>query len=307
MKIVFMGSPDFAAVSLRELYKSGHEIAAVVTVPDKPAGRGRKLKSSAVKQLALELGLPVLQPLKLKDPSFINSLKNIMADVFVVTAYRILPSEVFTLPPGGTINVHASLLPKYRGAAPINRAIMNGEKETGITIMRIDARVDTGNILFQEKVPIPPLMTAGELHDILALKGARLLLRVLDNLKQIKPQKQEDRLATKAPKLTRETGHINFNLPAGEVFNLIRGLSPHPGAYCLVKQKVLKILLARPLAEMSSEQPPGTVLATERDSFTIACARGAVQVFEVQLQGKKRMPVRDFFNGFSFEKGVVLN
>ncbi len=301
-----MGSPDFAAVSLRKLAKAGHEICTVVTVPDKPAGRGRKLKSPAVKLMAAELGIPVLQPLKLKDPAFIDSLQTLKADVFVVVAYRILPPDVFTIPPGGTINVHASLLPKYRGAAPINRAIMNGETETGITIMRIDAKVDTGNILMQEAVPIPPLMDAGELHDILAEKGADLLLNVLENLDQITAQRQDDRLATKAPKISKETGHINFDLPASGVFNHIRGLSPYPGAYCYIMQKMLKIFKALPLPDFRHSQKPGTVIEIQRDSFTVACAKGALLIQEVQLQGKKRLPVKDFFNGYKMEMGVLL-
>ncbi len=306
MKIVFMGSPDFAAVSLQKLAKTGYDILTVVTVPDKPAGRGRKLKSPAVKRMATELGIPVLQPVKLKDSDFIATLKNLNAEVFVVVAYRILPPDVFTIPPGGTINVHASLLPKYRGAAPINRAIMNGETETGITIIRIDAKVDTGNILMQETVPISALMDAGELHDILAERGAGLLIRVLENLNQIQPQMQDDSLATKAPKISKETGHLNFNLPALQVFNQIRGLSPSPGAYCYISQKILKIFKALPLPEVRHSQKPGTVVEIQRDSFTIACAQGALLVQEVQLQGKKRMSVKDFFNGFKMETGALL-
>ncbi len=223
-----------------------------------------------------------------------------------MTAYRILPKEVFTIPPHGTINVHASLLPKYRGAAPINRAIINGESETGITIMRIDATVDTGNILMQETIPILPFMTAGELHDVLAERGARLLVRVLKELNQIQPKKQDDSLATKAPKLTRESGHINFNRPAASVFNLIRGLSPYPGAYCFIQQKTLKILTAQPLTDINHNRPPGTIIIKERDSFTIACAQGAILVSEVQLQGKRRLPVRDFFNGFQLDIDTIL-
>ncbi len=307
MKIVFMGSPDFAAVSLQKLAAAGYDILTVVTVPDKPAGRGRKLKSPAVKQMAVELGIPVLQPVKLKDFDFITSLKNLNADVFVVVAYRILPPDVFSLPPGGTINVHASLLPKYRGAAPINRAIMNGETETGITIMRIDAKVDTGNILLQETVAIPPQMNAGELHDILAEKGARLLIKALGNLDQITPLKQDNRLATSAPKISKETGHLCFNHPASQVFNHIRGLSPYPGAYCYLSQKMLKIFKALPLPEVRYTQKPGTVVEVQRDSFTISCAQGALLVKEVQLQGKKRMSVKDFFNGHKIETGVQLN
>lgn len=306
MKIVFMGSPDFAVESLHQLIKSGHDILAVVTVPDKPAGRGRKMKSSSVKLAADALNIPLLQPDNLKDISFVTVLQKLAADVFVVVAYRILPSVVFNIPVRGTINVHASLLPKYRGAAPINRAIMNGETETGITIMRIDAQVDTGNILMQQRINIHPEMTAGELHDLLAIKGAELLCKTLDHLDEIKPQKQDESKATKAPKLTKDTAHINFNRSANEVYNMIRGLNPYPAAYCFHDDKLLKLFSAEILPHLSHKQKPGNILVIEKNSFTIACASGAIKILSVQLQGKKQMYVKDFFNGYQIKQGELL-
>lgn len=306
MKIVFMGSPDFAVSSLQALIKSGHQLLSVVTVPDKPAGRGRTLRASAVKQYALQNAIPVLQPDNLLSPDFIADLKRLGAELFIVVAFRILPFEVFEIPSKGTLNVHASLLPKYRGAAPINRAVINGEKETGISIIRIDAQVDTGNILWQEPTPIPSNMTAGELHDRLAEQGADILVRTIENLDNIVPKKQDEGLATKAPKLKKETGHIHFEEPASKIFNLIRGLNPYPGAYTFVSGKMLKIFHCEPVDDFEADYVPGEVFDVQRNVFCIACGSGYLRVFEVQLQDKKRMSVTDFFNGYTFRNGQVL-
>ena len=308
MRLIFMGTPDFARVSLKKLLESKHEVLAVVTVPDKPKGRGLKLQPSPVKEFAVANQLPVFQPESLKDPEFIQTLKNFNADAFVVVAFRILPREVFTIPPKGTINLHASLLPKYRGAAPINWAIINGETETGVTTIFINERVDQGNILLQERVPIGPDMTAGELHDVLADVGADLLVKTLDQLESegIKPKKQDPSLVSKAPKITKEICHLNFNQSAQQVHNWIRGLSPYPAAFAYWNGKLLKLFRSRPVAAGDSNAEPGTIVMVMKNAFSVQCASGIIDIFEVQLQGKKKMSVEAFLNGQSLKKGDQL-
>ncbi len=308
MRLIFMGTPDFARVSLKKLLDSSHEVLAVVTVPDKPKGRGLKLMPSPVKELATAYGLPVLQPVSLKDAQFIQTLKEFKADIFVVVAFRILPREVFTLPPKGTVNLHASLLPKYRGAAPINWAIINGETETGVTTIFINERVDQGNILLQERVPIGPDMTAGELHDILAEIGADVLLKTLDRLQagNIVPKKQDPALVTKAPKITREICHLNFNQPAQDVHNYIRGLSPYPGAFAYWNGKLLKLFRSQPVTVDYASAEPGVVVNVMKNAFSVQCASGTIDIHEVQLQGKKKMPVQSFLNGQPLKEGDRL-
>ncbi len=308
MRLIFMGTPDFARVSLKKLLESNHEVLAVVTVPDKPKGRGLKLQPSPVKEFAVANQLPVFQPESLKDPEFIQTLKNFNADVFVVVAFRILPREVFTIPPKGTINLHASLLPKYRGAAPINWAIINGETETGVTTIFINERVDQGNILLQERVPIGPDMTAGELHDVLADVGADLLVKTLNQLESegIKPKKQDPSLVSKAPKITKEICHLNFNQSAQQVHNWIRGLSPYPAAFAYWNGKLLKLFRSRPVAAGDSNAEPGTIVMVMKNAFSVQCASGIIDIFEVQLQGKKRMSVEAFLNGQPLKKGDRL-
>lgn len=308
MKIVFMGTPPFAAVSLQKILASEHSVLAVVTVQDKPQGRGRKVKPSEVKKVAVHNKIEILQPERLKDSIFIKELRGFNADLFVVVAFKILPREVFTIPPKGTLNVHASLLPKYRGAAPINWAIIKGEKETGVTTMLIDEKVDTGGILLQDRQQISPDMTAGELHDLLAEKGSRLLIRTLDLLDKgrIKPKEQENRLASKAPKITKELCHIDFNKPAVDVFNLIRGLDPYPAAFTFHKGHLLKIFKSSYIPIRPKKAEPGTIIETGKDSFTVACNPGSIKIFEVQLEGKRRMAVHSFFNGYRLLKGEHL-
>lgn len=308
MRLIFMGTPDFARVSLKKLLTSNHEVLAVVTVPDKPKGRGLKLQPSPVKEFAVVNQLPVLQPVSLKDPEFIQTLKNFNAEAFVVVAFRILPEEVFTIPPKGTINLHASLLPKYRGAAPINWAIINGETETGVTTIFINERVDQGNILLQERVPIGPDMTAGELHDILAEVGADLLLKTLNRLESevIIPKKQDSALVTKAPKIIKEICHLNFNQPAQKVHNWIRGLSPYPTAYAYWNGKLLKLFRSHPVMADYGSAEPGTIVMVMKNAFSVQCASGIIDIFEVQLQGKKKMPVEAFLNGHPIKEGDRL-
>ncbi len=308
MKIIFMGTPDFAVYSLEALLEAGHELVAVVTVPDKKQGRGQKLRPSPVKQCALKHGLTLLQPESLRDETFREELKRLGAELFVVVAFKILPREVFGIPPLGTLNVHASLLPAYRGAAPINWAIINGERESGVTTMLIDARVDTGDILLQERVNITGDMNAGDLHDLLAPLGARLLVLTLEKLKrgEIKPQKQDNRLASRAPKLTAANTAIDFNRPADEVHNFIRGLSPYPGAYTFWRGQKLKILKAGVSSGEHTESRPGQIIRREKERLVVACNPGAVSLERLQLQGKRQMNVRDFLNGYPLKTGEVL-
>ncbi|NOX87995.1 MAG: methionyl-tRNA formyltransferase [Calditrichaeota bacterium] len=308
MKLIFMGTPDFARASLQKLLHSSHEVSAVVTVPDKPQGRGLKLKPSPVKQLALEYNLPVLQPASLKDEQFIRQLKTFKADAFVVVAFKILPAEVFNIPPKGTINLHASLLPRYRGAAPINWVLINGEKETGVTTIFINERVDEGNILLQRKVPVTFEMNAGELHDLLAAVGSEVLVETLNKVErnEIVPQKQDESLVSKAPKITKELCRLNFNQSAEQVHNWIRGLSPYPGAYAFLKGQQLKIFRSNTVSVDYPQAVPGTIVKIMKNCFTVSCAKGAVDIFEIQLQGKKKMSVDAFLNGYELSEGEQL-
>ncbi len=300
-----MGTQEFAVESLKALLEAGHDVCAVVTVPDKKQGRGLKVKATAVKQFAIERGIPVLQPQNLKDQDFEDELKMLAADCFVVVAFRILPKAIFTIPKKGTINVHGSLLPAYRGAAPINWAIMNGDHESGVTTMLIDAKVDTGNILLQDKVEIASSMTAGELHDILAERGAKLLVKTIEKIakNEIHSIRQDNILATKAPKITSATALINFEKDAEKVHNQIRGLSPYPGAFTFLHNKKIKLFKSSVSSSEGSELP-GKILSVEPDSFVVACMTGNISIFELQLEGKRKMRVRDFLNGFKLVQGM---
>jgi methionyl-tRNA formyltransferase len=300
-----MGTPEFAVEPLKVLLENGHNIVAVVTVPDKPAGRGRELKQSEVKQFALEHCLPVLQPEKLRDENFIETLKSLNADLFLVVAFRMLPEIVWSMPPKGTVNLHASLLPDYRGAAPVNHAIINGEKITGVTTFFISHEIDTGEILLQKKIEINNNETAGELHDKLMIAGASLLLETVEKIasSDVKPFPQpEISNIRSAPKLFRENCEINWNLPVERARNLIRGLSPYPGAWCELKNEVktlqIKILKAHSDLGKTENEPAGTILSDGKNFLKIACSDGFLDVEELQLQGKKTMQVKAFLAGF---------
>ena len=307
MRIIFMGTPEFALPSLNRLLDAGHDVAAVVTVPDKPAGRGRHLRPSAVKECALMLNLPLLQPEELRAPDFIKDLRRLAADLFVVVAFRILPPEVFTLPGIGTINLHASLLPKYRGAAPINWAIINGEQETGATTFFIDEKVDTGQWLMQCRVPIGEEMSAGELHDLLAEEGGELLLRTVAGLEagSLKPRPQEGEI-TRAPKLTREMALIDWRRPAREIHNLVRGLSPYPSAWTLWRGKTLKILKVRPGPAEAQEQPGTLINAGGRGPLLAATGEGTLELVTLQPEGGKALTAADFLRGHSLKPGEII-
>lgn len=303
-KIIFLGTPDFAVATLRALVDSGFQIVAVVTAPDKPAGRGLKLAESAVKQYALLKNIPVLQPLKLKDPEFLEQLKSFQADLQVVVAFRMLPEIVWAMPPMGTINLHGSLLPQYRGAAPINWAIMNGEKKTGVTTFKLKQEIDTGNILLREEIPIGPNETAGELHDRMKEKGAVLVVKTIQGLTdgslQEKPQDISSMGELKtAPKLFTADGEINWSDSILKIQNQIRGLSPFPGAFTSLKGKNLKIFRSRP-EQSEHHLLPGTMETDGKQWLRFSASDGYIYIEEMQWEGKKRLAVADFLRGYRF-------
>ena len=309
MKIVFMGTPQFAVRSLQALLEHGIAVQAVVTVPDKPAGRGLHLHPSEAKKFALEQGLPVLQPEVLTDPDFQQALQQHHADLFVVVAFRILPKSLLAIPRLGAINVHASLLPKYRGAAPIQCAIIRGERETGVTTFLIDEKIDTGRILLQEKIEIGENESAGELHDRLAELGAQVLIRTLTGVMkgELTPHEQHGEV-TLAPKITKEMAEIDWNLPATRLRDLIRGLDPHPGAHTHWNGKLLKIWKGHVHDSENSTAAPGQVIHVDGRSgeLWVGTGQGLLAIDEVQLQGKRRMTTAEFLPGHAMSENETL-
>ncbi len=301
LRLIFMGTPDFAVASLRRLVEAGCQVVAVITAPDKPAGRGNHLQQSAVKQYAASVGLPVLQPEKLKNAEFLEELRGYRADLQVVVAFRMLPEVVWAMPPLGTFNLHASLLPQYRGAAPINWAIIHGETQTGVTTFFIRQEIDTGPLLFQETEPIHPDDTAGTLHDRLMQRGAALVLKTVRAIEAGEypdlPQ-AEAMDSKKAPKIFRETGEIDWKQPAETIRNFVRGLSPYPAAWTMLGGKTLKIFTGQitPLDEHPAAEP-GSYQTDNRTYLNFRCADGWLSVEELQLEGKKRMGVGEFLRG----------
>lgn len=305
IRIVFLGTPEFAVASLDALVKAGFNIVGVVTAPDKPAGRGMKLTESAIKKYALQHNLKILQPEKLKQPEFLNELRSLQADLQVVVAFRMLPEIVWKMPPKGTINLHASLLPQYRGAAPINWAIINGEKETGVTTFKLKHEIDTGNILLQQKIEIGEDETAGELHDRMKEIGAALLVKTVEGIAAgtLNEIPQEMELPAKqlkhAPKIFTDTCKINWSKPADEIHNLIRGLSPYPAAFTELGDKLLKVYRSKK-EKIIPTSKPGHWETDAKTYLKFACADGYIQLTDVQLEGKKRMPVEEFLKGYRF-------
>ena len=332
LRIIFMGTPEFAVASLDALISAGYNIVGVVTAPDKPAGRGMKLNESAVKKFAAERGLKILQPEKLKDPVFLEELKSFQADLQIVVAFRMLPEVVWNMPPKGTINLHGSLLPQYRGAAPINWAVINGEKETGVTTFKLKHEIDTGGILLQESFPIGENETAGEVHDKMKETGAQLLVKTVKGiaagtLKEIS-QENIQYLSTRqagstlpaqlsneenpqpptsnieyslkhAPKIHLDTCRINWSQPVEKIFNLVRGLSPSPGAFIIMNEKMFKIYKAK--KELVFPAIPEGEYETDGKTFLkFACTNGYLHLTEVQLEGKKKMSIEEFLRGFRF-------
>jgi methionyl-tRNA formyltransferase len=306
LRILYMGTPDFAVMPLQTLVEAGYNVVAVVTTPDKPAGRGLALHESAVKRYAAGVGLPVLQPEKLRAPEFLEQLRTLAPDLGIVIAFRMLPEAVWALPKRGTFNLHASLLPQYRGAAPINRAIMNGEPETGVTTFLLNAEIDKGAILGRRKVAIAPDDTAGTLHDKLRVAGTELVLDTVERIAAgtARPveQTEPDNELKGAPKLFKEDCRVDWHAPTGAIRNHIRGLSPYPAAWSeLTTDNTppigVKIFSARSLPRAAT-LAPGTIVSDGRTSLHVACADGLIAIEELQLAGKKRMPTADFLRGF---------
>lgn len=299
MRIVFAGTPEFAASSLAALIESHHEVVAVYTQPDRPAGRGRKLTASPVKALALEHNLPVFQPLSLKPAEEQQTLANLNADIMVVVAYGLLlPKAILDTPKLGCINVHASLLPRWRGAAPIHRALLAGDTETGITIMQMDVGLDTGDMLHKVACPILPRQTSGELHDVLAPLGASALLTTLTQFEtqQIAPEKQDDTLANYAHKLEKQEGQIDWQQSASEIDRQVRGLSPWPVAFSTLNGDTVRIHVTA-LSEQSTHASPGSIIAAQKDEILVACGQSTVlAVKTLQLSGGKALAARDILN-----------
>ncbi|GMU94777.1 methionyl-tRNA formyltransferase [Ignavibacterium album] len=302
MKIVFMGTPDFAIPSLKAVFNSKHQLLAVVTAPDKERGRGQKVTFTPVKQFAVEHNIPVYQPEKLKNNfTFIEQMKSLEPDLFVVVAFRILPKEIFEIPKYGSFNLHASLLPKYRGAAPIQWALINGETETGLTTFKLAEKVDTGNIYHQIKVPILPEDNFGTLHDRLSELGADVVMRTIGMIESgdYKLLPQDDALASPAPKITKEICKIDWNKSADEIHNLVRGLSPYPAAFFIYKDKVIKIYKTEVVTGMKLQ--PFEFHQTKKE-LIVGCGKNAICILELQQEGRKRMSAEEFLRGFSFRK-----
>ncbi|HKR06633.1 MAG TPA: methionyl-tRNA formyltransferase [Bacteroidia bacterium] len=316
-KIVFLGTPEFAVPSLEILLKNNYEIAGVVTAPDQPSGRGLQVTPSPVKKFAHQHNLKIFQPGKLKDEKFLSEIKNLNADLFIVVAFRMMPKELWKMPRLGTFNLHASLLPQYRGAAPINRAIMNGEKETGVTTFFLKHEVDTGNILFREKISIRENETAGELHDKLKLIGAELVLKTVkaieaNNFKEV-PQSElaeENEQLKTAPKIFKEDGKINWNQNVEVIHNQIRGLSPYPGAFTEIispDQQTYLVKIFNCEKEISSILfSPGKIETDGKTFLKIAGTNGFIKILELQLQGKKKLFAEEFLRGFKISNGWTV-
>jgi methionyl-tRNA formyltransferase len=317
MRIVFMGTPDFAVASLEKIIESGQNVLAVVTAPDRPAGRGQKLMPSAVKEAALKHNIPVLQPEKLKSEEFIAELKNINADMFVVVAFRMLPEIVWNMPKYGTINLHGSLLPQYRGAAPINWAVINGEKETGVTTFFITHEIDTGNILEHRKISISEKDNAGTIHDQLMIVGAELLAETIGKIErnEIKAQPQDNFIGKQelkhAPKIFRETCKIDWNNSTEKIYNLIRGLSPYPAAYSdlseegkeLVSIKIFETEKEEILKQVQNK-PPGHIETDGKTYLRVFTNDGSLSILSLQYPGKKRLSIEEFLKGNKIPSGA---
>lgn len=314
MKIVYMGTPDFSVGALEALIKAGHEITAVVTQPDKAKGRSGQVQCSPVKECAVRYGIPVFQPVRIKVPEAVEELKKYEADVYVVAAFgQILSRQILEMPRLGCVNIHASLLPKYRGAAPINQCIIDGEKETGITIMQMDTGVDTGDILAQKKVIIEDKETAATLFDKLAQAGAKLIVETLPLIErgEVTPVRQDESLASHVKMMDKSMGKIDWMQDAVCIERLVRGLNPWPSAYTFCQNKNVKIWSSDALEgdmvkNAGSDAQPGTIVSVAKDFFDVACGKGILRIYELQLEGKKRMDTKSFLLGNQWKAGMIL-
>lgn len=303
-----MGTPDFAVSSLEAIIEAGHEVIGVVTQPDKVRGRGGKKSFPAVKEAALKHDLTVYQPVKVREPEFLETIRELKPELIVVAAFgQLLPKELLDIPPYGCINVHASLLPKYRGAAPIQAAILNGEEESGVTIMYMDVKLDTGDMILKESIPLAKDETGGSLHDKLAELGAKLLVKVLEQLQDGTAERipQEDSQATYVKMLDKEMGNIDFTKPALNIERMIRGLNPWPSAYTKLNDKTLKLWTAK-VVEYPNGGKPGEIVEVGKDSMIVMTGKDALEIHELQLEGKRRLECGAFLRGYPIEKGTIL-
>jgi methionyl-tRNA formyltransferase len=306
MRIIFMGTPEFAVPSLRILLENSYEIPAVVTAPDKPRGRGQQISYTSVKEFAVKKDIPVMQPEKLYDAAFTSEIKKLQPDLIVVVAFRILPREVYEIPKFGSFNLHASLLPKYRGAAPINWAIIKGEKESGVTTFFLNDEVDTGSIILQKRIPIGPDDTAGILHDALSAAGAEAVLQTVRLIEsgQIHPQTQDSSLACPAPKIFKEDCRIDWTVTSQQVHDFIRGHSPYPAAWTTHMNKQIRIFRTSIIGKESSKA--GIILERTKDKLEVGTGSGTVALLELQQEGKRRHGIEEFLRGYSIEPGDKL-
>ncbi len=311
-RVVFMGTPEFAVSSLDAIVQAGYDVAAVVTVPDRQSGRGLKVVFSPVKEYALNHNLPLLQPEKLRDPDFLDSLQQLQADVFVVVAFRMLPKVVWAMPPMGTFNLHASLLPQYRGAAPINWAIINGEEKTGVTTFLLNEKIDEGQILLQSETPIQPSDNAGTLHDRLAEMGKKLVVETLDGLFSnnisAHPQSMPDKLSS-APKIFKQDCAIDWNLGGMEIFNFIRGLAPYPAATAVMmdeKGRETGMKIFETIFERNDNNTIGTIFSDNKRVMKIGVKDGFINVLSLQINGKKKITINEFLRGYNISNWKLI-
>lgn len=308
MKVIYMGTPDFAVAPLEAIIKAGHEVTAVITQPDKQKGRGKEVQMTPVKECALRHGIPVLQPVKIKEKEAVEALREYPADIFVVAAFgQLLTEEILQMPKFGCVNIHASILPKYRGAAPIQWAVINGEEKAGVTIMQMEKGLDTGDMLLKKEVTLDVKETGESLHDKLMLVGADLIVEALPLIEkgQIVPEKQDDSMSCYASRLTKEMGKIDFSNEAVIIERLIRGLNSWPSAYTFFKGKTLKIWEAD-VTEKETEEKPGTIVSVTRDVIEVATGKGTLLLKEIQLEGKKKVAVKDFLLGYEVKEGMAF-
>ncbi len=309
MKIIFMGTPDFSAGILESIIKAGHEVALVVTQPDRPKGRGGKTLMTPVKETALSYGVPVYQPQKIRNEEGVSRLSSVGADIAVVAAFgQILSQEILDIPPYGCINVHASLLPKYRGASPIQQAILNGDEKTGVTIMQMDAGIDTGDILLTKEVDIAPDETGGSLFEKLSAEGASLIVDALKKIEEgsIRPVKQDEAKASHVKQIKKEMGRIDFSMDAVRIERMIRAFDPWPGALTVLDKKGLKLWEAEAEEDLFEDALPGQIVKVDKEALYVKCGKGSLKITSLQLEGKKRMKTKDFLLGFKVAKGDHL-
>ncbi|WP_250673315.1 methionyl-tRNA formyltransferase [Paraclostridium ghonii] len=308
MKIVFMGTPEFAVPCLQKIIDEGHEVVSVVTQPDKPKGRGKKLAMPPVKELALKYDIPVYQPLKAREESFVETLKELNPELIVVVAFgQILPKSILNIPKYGCVNVHASLLPRYRGAAPLNWVIINGEEKTGVTTMYMDEGLDTGDMILKSEIPLDDEITAGELHDKMMIDGAQVLKETIDLISkgQAPREKQNNENTCYSPIMNKSLGNIDWNKSAKDIHNLIRGINPWPSAYTTYEAQTMKIWKTKVINE-NSDKKPGTILSVGKEGIEVSTGEGSIQIKEIQMSGKKRMEVHEYIKGNNINTDVIL-